>query len=75
MRMNIKKYFHWFYQFLSNYNLFVPEPNEYDDDDVDPNEQTNPQTILKHQKYSTRLYILLLIGKFYCESNTLILKS
>ncbi|CAF4262465.1 unnamed protein product, partial [Adineta steineri] len=53
--------------FLLNCNLFVPEPNDYDDDDddVDATEQTNPQTILKHQKYTTRLYVFLLIVSLY----------
>ena len=64
--MNIKNYFHWFYQLVCNYNLFIPEPNDYDDDDDDDeqNERRNPEFVVKYQKYTTRLYVLLLIVKF-----------
>jgi hypothetical protein len=59
--MNLKATFRWFYEKIRNYNLFIPEENDYDDDNDD--EATNPTTVLQHQKYSTRLYVLLLMGK------------
>jgi hypothetical protein len=59
--MNLKGVFHWFYEHIGGYNLFIPEENEYDDnDDEQPKE---PATVLKHQKYMTWLYIFLLTGK------------
>ncbi len=56
--MNLKAMFRWFYQKIRNYNLFMSEENDYDDD-----EPRDPTTVLKHQKYSTRLYVLLLMGE------------
>ena len=53
----IKSIFRSFYRQASNYNLFIPDENDYDE------EPRDPAIALKHQKYSTRLYILLLIGK------------
>lgn len=47
-------------RWLTNYNLFMLDENDYHDDD---DEVQTPATILKRQRYSTRLYILLLIGK------------
>jgi hypothetical protein len=57
--MNLKALFHWFYEKLRNYNLFIPEINVHDDDD----EPAEPATVVKHQRYSTWLYVLLLTGK------------
>ncbi len=56
--MNLKAIYRWFYEKISNYNLFIREENDYDDD-----EPRNPETVLQYQKYSTRLYVLLLMGK------------
>ena len=56
--MNPKGVFYWFYDHICYYNLFMVEENEYDDEPQDP-----PIT-LKHQKYSTWLYVLLLIGNY-----------
>lgn len=58
--MNFKTVFNWFYKQGCNYNLFLPEENDYDDND---NEQKDPVMILKHQKYTTRLYVILLMSK------------
>ena len=56
--MNIKSVFQSYYGRASNYNLFIPDEDDYDEEPKDP------AVALKHQKYTTRLYILLLIGKF-----------
>jgi hypothetical protein len=58
--MNFKALFHWFYERIRNYNLFMLEENEYDDDDEEPKD---PATVLKRQKYATWLYIPLLLSK------------
>jgi len=54
--MKIKVIFSSLYRRIHEYNLFIPD-EDYDDE---PQDST---TGLKHQRYSTRLYILLLIGK------------
>lgn len=54
--MNMKRIFYLFHNRACNYNLFISDENDYDDDPQDL------EIVLKHQKYSTRLYILLLIG-------------
>ncbi len=59
--MNPKALFYWFYQLGYDYNLFMQEENDYDEDDND--EPRDPATIIKHQKYTTWLYVLLLMGK------------
>ncbi len=59
--MNLKAVYRWFYEKVRNYNLFMSEENDYDDDDDD--EPRDPTTVLKHEKYSTRLYVLLLMGE------------
>ncbi len=58
--MNLKVLFHWFYERISNYNTFIPNENEYQDDDG----PRDLPTVLKHQKYSTWLYVFLLMGKY-----------
>lgn len=58
--MNVKAWLHEIGEKVSNYNLFVPDENDYDD----PREETaDTLAIVKQQKYSTRLYILLLLGE------------
>jgi hypothetical protein len=57
---NPKVVFRWLYQRSRQYNLFMLEENEYDDDD---NETKDPATVLKQQNYTTWLYIFLLMGK------------
>jgi hypothetical protein len=58
--MNLKALIHWFHDYIRNYNLFMPEENDYNDDDNEPQE---PATVLRHQKYKTWLYLVFLIGK------------
>ncbi|UJR29678.1 hypothetical protein I4U23_017226 [Adineta vaga] len=54
--------FHWFHDQIYNYNLFIPEDDTYIDND---DELIDPPTILKHQKYATWLYVLLLVVSLY----------
>ncbi|CAF1374241.1 unnamed protein product [Adineta ricciae] len=56
----------WIYEKVSNYNLFMLEENDYDEDDG----LNDPAIVLKHQKYKTRLYIVLFIVKI--ESKTVV---
>jgi len=55
--MNLKGSYRRFIDRMRNYNVFIPEENDYDEEVNDP--------IIAHQQqiYSTRLYIVLLIGK------------
>ncbi|CAF4177982.1 unnamed protein product, partial [Adineta steineri] len=62
--MKLKAIPRWSYKRISNYNLFMKEEDDYDDDD-DDNEQNNPATVLKHQKYTTWLYIFLFMVSLY----------
>lgn len=57
--MNIKSNFSWLYNRICDYNLFIPDEDDYDDDD----EAEDPLIKLKHEKYTTRLYVILLIGR------------
>ena len=50
----------WFSEKLCNYNVFIPEEDDYEDDDSG---SSDPVITAKRQRYATRLYILLLIGK------------
>jgi hypothetical protein len=54
--MNLKARIQSFLELLQNYNAFAHEEDEYD-------EPTDRATIRKHQKYATRLYVILFIGK------------
>lgn len=49
---------------MRDYNLFMSEEDGYDDDD---DQKEDSATQLKHQKYSTWLYISLLTSKFDIE--------
>ena len=57
--MGIKSTLQSFYRRSSNYNLFIPDEDDYDEEPKDP------AIALRHQKYTTRLYILLFISKFF----------
>ena len=59
--MNRKILFHWLYKKLYTYNAFIPEEDDYDDDN--DNQPEELATILKHQRHATRLYIFLLASK------------
>ena len=58
--MPAKNFFRWINKWIHDYNLFTPDEDEYDDDN---DQTTNPATLLKHQRYATRLYVPLVIGK------------
>ncbi|UJR06647.1 hypothetical protein I4U23_010933 [Adineta vaga] len=47
---------------MSNYNLFMLEENDYEDDD---DRLQDPATVLKQQKYKTWLYVVLLAVCLY----------
>ncbi|CAF1116554.1 unnamed protein product [Adineta ricciae] len=54
--MNAKVLIRWFYETIFTYNLFIPEENEEGD---------HVPTTIQHQRYATRLYVLLLILAMY----------
>ncbi|UJR24326.1 hypothetical protein I4U23_027293 [Adineta vaga] len=58
--MHPKFLFYWFYDYVRHWNFFIPE--EEDELDENGNELQYQTVIVNHQKYSTWLYILLLIG-------------
>jgi len=65
--MKLKIWFYRLYDKGRNYNLFMVDDERYDHDSVNEDENENQeredsQTILKYQKYMTRLYIVLLLG-------------
>lgn len=46
----------WLLELLQNYNTFAHEEDDYD-------EPRDRETIKKHQKYATRLFVILFAGK------------
>ena len=58
--MRVTNLLRWFDEQLRDYSLFIPDEEDYNDDDNEPEE---PATIVKHQRYATHLYVSLLIGK------------
>ncbi|CAF1563845.1 unnamed protein product [Adineta ricciae] len=62
--MKLKGLAIWIYRKGLNYNLFMLENHEYDDDEAEDNIR-NPAIILKHQKYKTWLYVTLLTVCLY----------
>ncbi|CAF3972010.1 unnamed protein product, partial [Adineta steineri] len=60
--MKIRTFFHWLYKQIYDYNLFIPDEDEYDEinDNI-----IDPATAVRHQRYATRLYIPLLIITLY----------
>lgn len=58
--MNLKCLFKWIYTKGFQYNLFMLEETDYDDDDA----IKDPVSALKRQKYKTWLYVVLLSGKY-----------
>ena len=59
--MNIKQWLDWLREYVHSYNLFMPNEDDYEDD----NDQTrDPTIIVKHQQYTTRLYVPLVISKY-----------
>jgi hypothetical protein len=58
--MNVRDLLRWLREQIHNYNLFIPDEDEYDDNDDEPKDLA---TAVRHQIYATRLYVPLLIGK------------
>lgn len=56
----MKTLFKWIYTKALNYNLFMLEETDYDDD----NDMKDSAIVLKHQKTKTWLYVVLLTGKY-----------
>ena len=54
---NVKNGFYWLYEHGKSYNVFVADTDDYDDEEEDAN------VVAKYQRYSTRLYVILLFGK------------
>ncbi len=59
--MKIKALIQWIDESINNYNVFIPEEDEYDDETDEPQD---PVIVLKHQRYATRLYTIVFIGKY-----------
>ncbi|CAF1432845.1 unnamed protein product [Adineta ricciae] len=60
--MNFKYLLRWVYEQIRDYNLFAPET---DDDNNDENKLEESGTALRNQKYTTRLYVPLVIVSLY----------
>ena len=58
--MNLKTLCRSLYKKMYTYNVFIPEEDDYDGY---TDEGEEPTTILKRQRYATRLYLLLLVGE------------
>jgi len=56
--MKVKQCLRWFYEKVKTYNIFM---NEFGNDD--DGRQENIQINIKHERYTTRLYVILLLGK------------
>ncbi|CAF1384021.1 unnamed protein product [Adineta ricciae] len=54
--MNLKFAFGWLFNHLSNYNIFLPDENEYNNESQDS---------VRQQKYTTWFYVLLLATSIY----------
>ena len=50
----------WFNRKVCDYNVFIPEEDDYEDGN---SESTDTIITVKRQRYATRFYILLLIGR------------
>lgn len=68
--MSARKVFMWLGGRIRDYNVFIPD----EDETIGDNNQTiDPVLIIEHQRYATRLYIPLLIGKVWKGWEKLIL--
>ncbi|CAF1550521.1 unnamed protein product [Adineta steineri] len=56
--MKIKDFFDWIENKLKNHNVFIPDEDDYEDENDEPQD---PAIVLKHQLYATRLYTILFI--------------
>ncbi|CAF3959134.1 unnamed protein product, partial [Adineta steineri] len=61
-------------EYIYHYNVFIPDEDDYDDDDLDDNNDKvrDPALTLKQQLYTTRLYIPLFISKFHKYNDLLV---
>ena len=55
--MNARNFIRWCQEKINSYNLFIPDEDVDSDDELE-----DPATVIKHQRYTTRLYVSLLIG-------------
>ena len=60
MRTSMKGLCLWLKQQISDYNLFIPDENDYPDDLDAPRD---PAILIKEQKCATWLYVFLVAGK------------
>ena len=61
--MSIKTLFYCFYDYINDYNLFMIEEDINDDNEENIGENQQSSNDIKEQKYSTWLYIFLLMSK------------
>ncbi|CAF1073526.1 unnamed protein product [Adineta steineri] len=60
--MNLKAGVQELLEQVRTYNVFAHEEGEYGDDDDEPRDR---EKIIQHQRYATRLYVILFIVAFY----------
>ncbi|CAF0927857.1 unnamed protein product [Adineta steineri] len=60
--MNLKAGVQELLEQVRTYNVFAHEEGEYGDDDGEPRDR---EKIIQHQRYATRLYVILFIVAFY----------
>ncbi|CAF1661282.1 unnamed protein product, partial [Adineta ricciae] len=60
--MIVRHLFYWFPNRIHNYNLFISSEDEYE---YDTYQSKDPTTLLKQQRYTTWLYVFLLIIFLY----------
>ena len=60
MQMIITNLFYEIIHRIKNYNVFIKEENDYEED-----EQIDQNMIIKQQKYTTWLYTFLLLSKIH----------
>lgn len=55
-----RAFIRWLYTATINYNLFIPDAEDINN----LGETEGSEAALKRQRYTTRVYILLLLGKY-----------
>ncbi|CAF4068867.1 unnamed protein product [Adineta steineri] len=60
--MRIRNFISWFHDYVHNYNLFIPDEDDYEGDN---DNSIDPTIRVKQQKHSTWLYIFLFIISLY----------
>ena len=58
--MNIRELKHWCYETLSNYNIFTRK-NDHSNNNISTQDTSR---LIRHQKFASRLYIILLICEY-----------